>query len=176
MGAMDWLGWAQLSGYLAFALSMGSFLLRDQRAFLAAGVVSAFAWGWHFWLLGHPAAAGIEVLSAGRFLSALWAQRQSVRVRAGLTLAWCLVLALTLQASASWAQTALVAIASFIGIVAAFFLQGRTFRLALLGAEGFWLTFACVVGSVAGVLTSVCAGALNAYSIRRQSHETAPAA
>lgn len=157
---------AQVVGYLAFAISLGSFFIRGHRAFLLAGGVGACVWGLHFWQLGQSAAAVIEALSVVRFSCAVWAQTQSVRTRVGFTLLWFLLLAATMQVSDSWAQTSCLAVASGIGIAAGFFLSGRDYRKALLSAEVFWLGFALLSGSLAGIAMALIGSGVNLATLQ----------
>lgn len=177
---LDWLGWAttpaQVVGYVAFALSAGSFLLRRHDAFLAAGLLGALVWAAHFWLLGQGGAAFIEALSAIRLGMAVWALAQPVRVRAAMAGLWLLILAITTHAAQSWLQTASVAVASAIGVYAAFFLQGAGYRKAVLASEAFWLTFALLSGSIAGVAMAVVGASMNILTMpRAESGASQPA-
>jgi hypothetical protein len=152
---------AQLTGYVAFALGVVSFLQRDDRRLKAMIGAQSFSYAVHFYLLGSLPAVAASLVTCTRALVSL---RTRSRVVAGLLIAVNLTLgALTAKSTAS----ALPIAASTLGTIAFFWFEGILMRLVLLGATGLWLTNNLLVGSIGGTLLEVFIGASNTLTCYR---------
>jgi hypothetical protein len=152
---------AQVSGYAAFTLGVLSFLQKDDRRLKGAVALQALTYALHFALLGSVTAAASSLVTLCRAVLALYTRaRWVVALLLGASLSLGLAFA---HHPAAW----LPIVASSIGTVAFFFLQGITMRFALLGATFLWLTNNLLLGSVGGTLLELIIAGVNATTIWR---------
>lgn len=142
----DVLGPAQLLGYLAFALGVAAFLQRSDRRLKVLLAAESLAYAVHFAVLGNPTAAASAVINAARSgLSLRWRSRGIAVAAVAVYLAMGLALA---RGPAGW----LPVVASSLGAIAVFTLDGIRMRLLLLVCTAMWLTNNVLSGSIGGTL------------------------
>lgn len=162
---LDWFSPAQCVGYLAFVLGVGSFLQTDDRRFkwFMAGECAAYVV--HFALLGNPTAVASSVISMVRSLLAL-------RTRAW----WVAALVVTANiafglAVAEKPSDWLPLLASCIGTLALFLLQGIPMRLVMLCGTALWIANNILAGSIGGTALEVVVAVVNASTIVRLARQ-----
>ena len=158
---LDWSSPAQLIGYLAFGLGVGSFLQTDDRRFKLFMAGECLAYMAHFALLGNPTAVASSGLSLLRSLLAL--RTRSPWVAAAVVaanIAFGLALA---QQPSDWLPLG----ASCIGTLALFLLQGVAMRLVMLLGTGLWIANNLLVGSIGGTALELVVAAVNIGTIVR---------
>ena len=145
---------AQLVGYVALVLGVTGFLQRDDRRLKLFVACECFVYVVHFTLLGRPPAAssalvsGVRTLLSVRFRSA-WLAAASIAINVALALALS-------TGGAGW----LPVLASCLGAVAVFTMDGIAMRLVLLTSTSLWLANNILSRSVGGtVLESIIAAA-----------------
>ncbi|MBT9489334.1 MAG: YgjV family protein [Rubrivivax sp.] len=158
---MDWFSSAQLIGYLAFGLGVGSFLQTDDRRFKLFMAGECLAYMAHFALLGNPTAVASSGLSLLRSLLALRTRSPWVAVAVvAANIAFGLGLA---QQPSDWLPLG----ASCIGTLALFLLQGVAMRLVMLLGTGLWIANNLIVGSIGGTALELVVAAVNISTIVR---------
>ena len=158
-----WSSPAQVVGYLAFVLGVGSFLQTDDRRFKVFMAGECLAYVVHFALLGHPTAVASSLVSLARSVLALhtrspWVAAAVVAVNVGLGLA------LATDAS-HWLPLA----ASCLGTVALFLLQGIPMRLLMLCGTALWIANNAIAGSIGGTALEVVVAAVNGATVWRMA-------
>jgi hypothetical protein len=153
MMPVDWFSPAQCVGYVAFVLGVGSFLQKDDRRFKLFMAGECLAYVVHFSLLGNPTA----VVSSTR---SRWVAAAIVAINLALGLS------LTTRAS-DW----LPLMASCIGTLAFFLLQGIPMRLAMLCGTVLWIANNVISGSIGGIALEVVVAAVNIMTIRRMARD-----
>ena len=143
-GAGFWI--AQGIGVLAAVLGVVSFQLARDRAMFLTLAASAMVWALHFLLLGAPAAAAINAVTAVRNLSGAFLRRRWL----GYGFAGFYIVAAGWSFQSAWDLLPLIAVLS--GTAATFFLTGLRVRLALLAGSVLWVIFSVVAGSIPGVV------------------------
>lgn len=157
----EWFSLAQCMGYVAFVLGVGSFLQTDDRRFKLFMIGECLAYVVHFALLGNPTAVASSVVSTIR--SALALRTRSVWVAvAVVTVNVTLGLWIAKQAS-DW----LPLMASCLGTLALFLLQGIPMRLVMLCGTGMWIANNVIVGSIGGTALEVTIALVNITTIIR---------
>ncbi len=157
----DWLSPAQCFGYLAFVLGVASFLQTNDRRFKQLMISECLAYVAHFALLGNPTAVASSVVSVVRSALALrtkspWVAAAVVAVNIALGLAIA-------QQPSDW----LPLIASCLGTIALFLLQGIPMRLLMLCGTGLWIANNVIVGSIGGTALEVTIAVVNTTTILR---------
>lgn len=157
----DWLSPAQCVGYLAFVLGVGSFLQTDDRRFKLWMAGECLAYVLHFALLGNPTAVASSLISTARSLLALrtrslWVVAAVVAANIGFGLA-------VASKPSDW----LPLLASCLGTVALFALQGIAMRLLMLCGTGLWIANNLIAGSIGGTALEVVVAAVNGVTIVR---------
>lgn len=160
---IDWLSPAQCFGYLAFVLGVGSFLQTDDRRFKLWMVGECLAYVVHFSLLGNPTAVASSLVSVARSALALrtksvWVALAVVVVNMGLGLA-------LVKQPSDW----LPLVASCLGTLALFLLQGIPMRLVMLCGTGMWIANNVIVGSIGGTALEVTIAVVNLVTIVRMA-------
>lgn len=164
-----WFSAAQVVGYAAFVLGVGSFLQTDDRRFKLFMAGECLAYVLHFHLLGNPTAVASSVVSLTRSLLALrtrspWVAAAVVAVNVALGLALA-------EAPADWLPLA----ASCLGTLALFLLQGIPMRLLMLCGTGLWIANNVIAGSIGGTALEVVVAATNLVTIWRMARQQRPA-
>jgi hypothetical protein len=137
---------AQGIGFVAALLGVVSFQLARDRSMFLTLAASAMVWAVHFLLLGAPAAAAINAVTALRNLSGAFLRRRWL----GYGFAAFYIAAAGGSLQSGWDLLPLVAVLS--GTAATFFLTGLRVRLALLAGSVLWVIFSVVAGSIPGVV------------------------
>jgi len=152
---------AQLVGYVAFALGVYAFLQKDDRRLKAMIGVQASSYAVHFLLLGSTAAAAASAVTAVRSVLSLYTRSRYVALA---ILATHLAVGFaTAKSLAGW----LPVLASCLGTIGFFFLEGIRLRLILLNATACWLANNLILGSIGGTLLELLLGAVNATTTYR---------
>lgn len=157
----DWLSTAQCFGYMAFALGVASFLQRDDRRFKLYMTGECIAYVVHFLMLGVPTAAASSLVSVARSVTSLYSR--SVWFAAGFV---ALNIALGLQFATTW-WSWFPLLASCIGTLALFLLEGVRMRLAMLLGTLLWLASNILSGSIGGTALELVILITNSYTIFR---------
>jgi hypothetical protein len=154
---------AQLVGYVALVLGVSAFLQRDDRRLKLLIALESFVYVLHFALLGRPPAASsaavgtVRTLVALRFRSA-WLAAASIAVN--------LVLALALAThGVGWIPV----VASCLGAVAVFTMEGIPMRLVLLSCTALWLANNVLSRSVGGTVLESLIAATSISTIIRMT-------
>ena len=156
-----WLDTAQLFGYAAFVLGVASFLQKNDVRFKLYMAAECVAYLVHFTLLGNPAAGASSLVSITRSLVSIYSK--------SLWLALFFVainIALGLQLATVWWNW-LPLIASCIGTLALFLLQGIQMRLVMLVGTSLWIVNNVLSGSIGGTALEVVIAITNSYTIYR---------
>lgn len=154
---------AQMLGYLAFVLGVGSFLQKNDRHFKLWMTAECVVYAVHFALLGNPTAVASTLVSAGR--SALSLHTRSLK----LALA---IVALNIGLGFVFVQKvsdALPLIASCIATLAIFRLHGIRMRLVLLVGTLLWLVNNLIAGSIGGSALEAVVAVVNLFTIIRMA-------
>jgi hypothetical protein len=158
---------AQIFGYLAFIMGVASFLQKNDirfKSFMAAECVSYVI---HFWMLGNYTAVASSAVSVGRSLAAI--KTRSVYVALGFV---ALSLALGAWLATTWLSL-LPIIASCIGTLSLFLLQGVRMRCVMLVGTSLWLLNNILSGSIGGTMLEATVLATNLLTIRRMLNDKA---
>lgn len=156
-----WWSPAQVVGYVAFVLGVGSFLQTDDRRFKLFMTGECLAYVGHFALLGNPTAVASSVISTVRSALSLrtrspWVAVAVLAANIGFGLA-------VAQRPADW----LPLLASCLGTVALFTLQGVPMRLLMLCGTGLWVANNLIAGSIGGTALELVVAAVNVRTIVR---------
>ena len=161
---------AQIVGYLAFVLGVGSFLQKSDRYFKWWMTGECLAYAVHFAMLGNPTAVASTLVSASRSVLSLYTR--------SLKLAWTIV-AINIGLGYLFIKQpadALPLIASSIATLALFRLQGIRMRLVLLLGTLLWLVNNLIAGSIGGSALEAVAASVNLYTIVRMYRDNLRAA
>lgn len=161
----DALSPAQLLGYVAFVLGVSSFLQKSDRHFKLYMFGECIAYIVHFWLLGNPTAMASSTISATR--SALSLYTRSVWVAAfvvvvNLALGFSLV-----QHWWNWFPL----IASCVGTLALFLLDGVRMRVVMLLGTSLWIANNLIAGSIGGSALEIVILCVNSHTIWRMRRD-----
>lgn len=156
-----WWSPAQVLGYVAFVLGVGSFLQTDDRRFKLFMTGECLAYVGHFALLGNPTAVASSVISTVRSALSLrtrspWVAVAVLAANIGFGLA-------VAQRPADW----LPLLASCLGTVALFTLQGVPMRLLMLCGTALWVANNLIAGSIGGTALELVVAAVNVRTIVR---------
>jgi Bacterial inner membrane protein len=167
--SFDWLSPAQCVGYLAFVLGVGSFLQTDDRRFKLFMIGECAAYVVHFAMLGNPTAVASSVISTVRSVLALhtrawWVAGLVVLANLGFGVA-------VAQRPADW----LPLLASCLGTLALFLLQGVPMRLVMLCGTCLWIANNILVGSIGGTALEIVVALVNVMTIIRMLNRPAAA-
>jgi hypothetical protein len=163
--SVDWFSPAQCVGYVAFVLGVGSFLQKDDRRFKQFMAGECLAYVVHFTLLGNPTAVASSTMSLLRSVLALRTRSRSV---AAAIIAINLALGLALATRVSdW----LPLMASCLGTLALFLLQGIPMRLMMLAGTALWVANNVIAGSIGGTALEVVIAVVNSVTIWRMARD-----
>src|SRR5262249_14892008 len=125
--------WSQLFAAAAFACGLASFQFRERRTFLLLLISLALLNSCHFFLLDRPAPGCMLMLTAMRYLTAMFTQRRAVLlVYIVIAIAACI---LTYNGPLSL----LALLAVVLGTCGSFQRSDRIMRLCFLGGNSTWL-------------------------------------
>lgn len=158
---MDVFSPAQWLGYLAFVLGVSAFLQRSDRRLKYMVAAESAAYAAHFLLLGNGPATSSALLTA--FRSVLAARSRSPWL-AGTIVALNVALGALVSKGG---MDFLPVIASSMGTVAVFLLQGIPMRLTLLCATGLWLANNILSRSIGGTLLETTIALTSVFTILR---------
>lgn len=152
---------AQIMGYLAFILGVGSFLQKNDRHFKLYMAGECVAYAVHFYLLGNYTAVASSLVSVTRSVLALYTRSLAVALT---IVAVNIALGLSLATKATdW----LPLIASCTGTLALFRLQGIRMRVLMLFGTLLWLANNIIVGSIGGTALEIVIAVVNCSTIYR---------
>lgn len=166
---LDWFSPAQCVGYVAFVLGVGSFLQTDDRRFKFFMIGECAAYVVHFALLGNATAAASSLISTIRSVLALYTRAWWV---AGLVVLANLAFG---AAVAERPQDWLPLLASCLGTLALFLLQGVPMRLLMLCGTCLWIANNILSGSIGGTALEVVVALVNLTTIVRMLRQEAAA-
>lgn len=161
----EWFTPAQCAGYFAFALGIGSFLQRSDKAFKIMMAGECIAYAVHFALLGNMTAVSSTLVSALRSVLSLYTRSRWV-----VAFIIALNLILGLRFATGWI-TWLPLAASCIGTIALFMLSGIAMRALMLVGSILWVANNIVSGSIGGTALELVIIAVNAFTILRMHAE-----
>ena len=162
---IDWFSPAQLVGYAAFVLGVGSFMQKDDRRFKIFMAAECLAYIIHFTLLGRPTAVASSTMSLLRSVLSLYTRSKWVAL---LVILANLALGLALATRPSdWLPLG----ASCIGTLALFLMEGVRMRVAMLCGTVLWIVNNVIAGSVGGTALEVVIAAVNIMTIRRMMRD-----
>ncbi|MDR3369239.1 YgjV family protein [Rhodoferax sp.] len=156
-----WLDTAQWFGYTAFVLGVTSFLQKNDVRFKLYMSAECIAYVVHFTLLGNPAAGASSLVSMTRSLVSIYSK--------SLWIAFFFVainMALGLRLATVWWNW-LPLIASCVGTLALFLLDGIQMRMAMLVGTSLWIANNVLSGSIGGTALEVVIAITNSYTIIR---------
>lgn len=152
---------AQLLGYLAFVAGVACFVQTDDRRFRLFMALECLAYVLHFALLGQPTAVASSLVSLGRSVVSLrWRSPwlALLFVALNIALGWWL--------AQGWAAL-LPLLASCLGSIALFTLQGLRMRLLMLAGTLCWVANNLIVGSMGGTLLELTVAGVNCWTLWR---------
>ena len=165
-----WLDTAQLFGYAAFVLGVASFLQKSDLRFKLYMAAECVAYLVHFTLLGNPAAGASSLVSMTRsvvsiYAKSLWIALIFIAINLGLgfklaTVWW------------NW----LPLIASCVGTLALFLLEGIQMRMLMLVGTSLWIVNNVLSGSIGGTALEVVIAFTNTYTIYKMRVKSREAA
>ena len=158
---LDWISPAQCIGYLAFVLGVGSFLQTSDRRFKLLMTGECLAYVAHFALLGNPTAVASASVSTLRS----WL---SLRTRAPwVALAIVVVnIAFGVALAQRWSDW-LPLLASCLGTLALFLLEGMHMRLVMLCGTALWVANNLIANSIGGTALECVVALVNGGTIWR---------
>ena len=159
--SIDWFSPAQCVGYVAFVLGVGCFMQTSDRRFKLFMAGECLAYIVHFALLGNPTAVASSCVSMARSLLALrtrspWVALAVVAVNVALGAAFA-------RQPADW----LPLLASCLGTIALFLLQGVPMRLLMLCGTLLWIANNVISGSIGGTALETIIAIVNGVTIVR---------
>lgn len=162
---LDWTSPAQLAGYVAFLLGVSSFLQTNDRRLKGFMTVQCLAYVAHFALLGNPTAVvGSAISTVRTFLSLKTRSARVAAIAIAASIGFGLVLA---RQPADW----LPLLASCLGTIALFLLDGIPMRLLMLCGTALWIANNLIAGSIGGTALEVVIALVNASTIVRLSRQ-----
>lgn len=156
---------AQLLGYVAFVLGVGSFLQKNDRRFKIFMTGECIAYVVHFWLLGNPTAMASSLMSTTRSVLSLYTR--SLWVAIGVV---AVNLALGFGLVEHWWNW-FPLLASCIGTLALFLLTGVRMRIAMLFGTVLWIANNLISGSIGGSALEIVIFVVNCHTIWRMRRE-----
>ena len=154
-----WLDTAQLFGYAAFFLGVTSFLQKNDIRFKLFMSAECVAYLVHFTLLGNPAAGASSLVSMTRSLVSIYSK--------SLWIALFFVainIALGFKLATVWWNW-IPLIASCVGTLALFLLEGIKMRMVMLVGTSLWIVNNVLSGSIGGTALEVVIAITNTYTI-----------
>lgn len=156
---------AQLFGYVAFVLGVGSFLQKNDRHFKLYMTGECIAYVLHFWLLGNPTAMASSLVSTTRSVLSLYTRSAWVAIAVVLV-----NLGLGIGLVEHWWNW-FPLIASCIGTLALFLLHGIRMRVVMLFGTLLWIANNLIAGSIGGSALEIVILAVNGHTIWRMHRE-----
>ncbi|MEC5396881.1 YgjV family protein [Uliginosibacterium sp. H1] len=152
---------AQILGYAAFVLGVGSFLQKNDRHFKLYMTGECIAYALHFYMLGNYTATASSIVSVARSVLSLYTRSLWI----ALTIV-AINIALGLALVKTWTDW-LPLIASCTGTLALFLLQGIPMRLLMLVGTLLWLANNIITGSYGGTALEIVIAIVNCTTIWR---------
>lgn len=152
---------AQILGYAAFVLGVTAFLQKDDRRLKILIAAESLTYTAHFWLLENIPASVSAFITSGRTLLSL-----KTRSRLVMVLIICINISFGLavaRTGAGW----LPIMASSLGTLAVFMLQGIPMRLVLLCCTLLWLANNIISRSIGGTLLEATIAVANTSTLVR---------
>jgi hypothetical protein len=149
----------QLFGYVAFFLGINTFRQKNDRYFKLYMVGECIAYVIHFYLLGNPSASASAAVSATR--SALSLYTRSVWVAIGVIVVNTIIGASLVEHWWNWMPL----IASCIGTLALFLLEGVRMRIVMLFGTALWIVNNLASGSIGGSALELVIFTVNSYTV-----------
>lgn len=154
-----WLDTAQLFGYAAFVLGVTSFLQKSDIRFKLYMSAECVAYLVHFTLLGNPAAGASSLVSMTRSLVSIYSKSLWI------ALAFVAInIALGFKLATVWWNW-IPLIASCVGTLALFLLDGIKMRMVMLVGTSLWIVNNVLSGSIGGTALEVVIAITNLYTI-----------
>jgi hypothetical protein len=163
MMTLEWFSLAQCVGYVAFVLGVGSFLQTNDRHFKLYMAAECIAYMAHFALLGNPSALASSAVSTVRTLLALRTRSLWVAVA---VIAANIIFGINI--ANKWSDW-LPLVASCLGTVALFLLQGIPMRLLMLCGTSLWIANNVIAGSIGGTALEVVVAITNITTMVRMA-------
>ena len=158
---MHYYSFPQCVGYVAFILGVTAFLQKNDRRLKVFVAGESFAYVAHFVLLGNfPASASAFVSGTRSLLSLKSRSPYLAGAIVAVNLGFGIVLAKT---PLGW----LPVIASSVGTLAVFLMQGIPMRVALFVATLLWLANNIISGSIGGTLLELVIATVNIWTMTR---------
>ena len=157
----------QILGYLAFVLGVASFLQKSDLRFKLFMAAECLAYIVHFFMLGVYTPVASSRMSFLRSVVAIKTRAPAVAfafVAGNLLLGWWL--------AESWVNW-LPIMASCIGTLALFLLEGVRMRWLMLVGTLLWLLNNILSGSIGGTMLELTVACANLYTIRKLSRQGA---
>lgn len=159
----------QLVGYVAFILGVACFLQKNDVRFKLFMSGECIAYVVHFSLLGNPTAVASSLVSTTRsvlsiYTRSIWVAVVVVAINLGMGI-------MLVEHAWNW----LPLIASCIGTLALFLLQGIPMRLTMLLGTVLWIANNIISGSIGGSALEIVIAAVNLVTIRRMWRQQAVA-
>ena len=150
---------AQIPGYIAFAFGVACFAQTDDRRFRIFMSIECLSYVLHFAMLGQPTAVASSLVSLSRSVVSLyWRRRALAFVFVGLNVA------LGAWLFHGWVSL-LPILASCVGTLALFFLEGARMRALMLVGTACWVTNNALVGSIGGTLLELSVAGVNGWTL-----------
>jgi hypothetical protein len=155
-----WLG--QAVGAAAALLGVVAFQISRKNAMLTVLGASALTWSLHFLLLGAPAAAGVNFVTALRNVCGIRFRSDMLAV----AFSGFYVAATAIGWKSAWDLLPLLAVLA--GTLAVFRLEGLAARGGFLAGSLLWVIYNTHAGSIAGVVVMLADASSNARFIWRK--------
>jgi hypothetical protein len=165
-----WLDTAQLFGYAAFVLGVASFLQKSDLRFKLYMAAECVAYLVHFTLLGNPAAGASSLVSMTRSLVSIYAKSLWIAL-----IFIAINLGLGFKLATVWWNW-LPLIASCVGTLALFLLEGIQMRMLMLVGTSLWIVNNVLSGSIGGTALEVVIAFTNTYTIYKMRVKSREAA
>lgn len=156
---------AQIVGYVAFILGVGSFLQKNDRRFKIFMTGECIAYVIHFSLLGNPTAVASSLVSTTRSVLSIYTQ--SIWIAVGVVI---VNIALGIGLVEHWWNW-FPLVASCIGTIALFLFRGIQMRILMLFGTMLWIANNIISGSIGGTALEVVIFFVNCHTIWRMRRD-----
>lgn len=164
---LDFTSPAQLVGYVATAVGIGAFAVKDDRGFKLCMAASLVMWAIQYSLFASWTSAATALFIASRQALSMMAPGMSNRGKTIMSAGY--MIAFTVILFVSWAGP--VSIWPYLAAVNAtyafVYLTGERMRKQVMLSTAFWLVNALMIGSVGHMVSTIVTLAINAWTIVR---------